>query len=165
MGMTDCAECAAGSYASHIGTTACRPCRPGLFNAAPMSVRCDPCRLGTFVSTTGASACEPCSLGKYNDKLGLNSSCSSCPLARFTSGVGTSECQRCPDARMTTMTKIFGDGGQQQWAYRDGAEDESWCGCDKLTRLTNAGNCVDCEEGVDCVGMGEFFIKSGYAAE
>jgi hypothetical protein len=52
--------------------------------------------------------------------------------------------------------------GNAEVAYSDASETAADCGCDKGT-LLHDGQCISCDEGLVCEGLGEYTIEEGYA--
>ena len=106
-GMTPCASCAVGRYASvdpgedgggqlaqvTSGGSTCNSCPRGHYADTSSTIVCKECGAGT-ISTTGASACSSCPPGKKSSED--KTQCVDCPEGTFNVAPGLSVCADCP---------------------------------------------------------------------
>mmetsp|Transcript_80860 Transcript_80860/g.237659 ORF Transcript_80860/g.237659 Transcript_80860/m.237659 type:complete len:1458 (-) Transcript_80860:181-4554(-) len=158
-----CETCADGQV--FIGDLGDCVCTSGFRKA---NKTCVPCAAGTFSSRVGGTACESCPTGHFAATRG-QSSCTLCPLGTFAAQLNAAECTHCGEGRnnaelWTTMRSVAARGGMQ-WVYTEGAESSESCGCNRDSRRDSSGECIPCEEGLSCVGMGDVIVLPGYFSE
>lgn len=106
-GSTDssvCEDCSPGTYSTTIAATSeskCLRCGKGTFNpstGASSAKSCVPCAIGKFNNDVGAISCEGCSAGKYLSSDSSVNECLDCAAGRYSEG-GTTTCSACPVGR------------------------------------------------------------------
>jgi len=177
-----CANCTPGKYGPERGA-GCLECGPGSFTDGMAATECTPCRAGTFQTSRGQTSCEACPPGYFSDES--SSSCRECQAGSYAADEGSSACTLCEvgqyNSRQTQTSCISCGTGHtypQRWstlqrilvrdAYKwvpfQGAKAISECGCTEGMQLYR-GECLPCDEGMICAGMGEVYLEPGYATD
>jgi len=146
--------CLQGQYFDMI-TSRCELCPPGTkwhLDKEHDLPLCKPCLGGTFSSQHRSLQCEDCRPGTFAAGEGFTE-CLMCGLGTYMVESGQSECRACGDGFVSMFI---------------GASSPDQCTCDKGRYYAEQGVCVECGEGLDCVGDREVrgdslpMIKPGY---
>eukprot|EP00439_Symbiodinium_sp_Y106_P015533 s4863_g2.t1 len=154
-----CIECESGKYA-YAGAEACTPCGVGTFANESGMASCHACDRGSFSNVLGADACELCGRGFYADNTS-STSCTRCPLSTYGPEKGLEVCSDCPAGRSTDFAGAIDVEACQ-------CAGELWEGrciqCQGNTRY-EAGQCLDCQEGLECDGKQSAQLLPGYYSD
>eukprot|EP00929_Paragymnodinium_shiwhaense_P036218 TRINITY_DN19440_c0_g1_i2.p1 TRINITY_DN19440_c0_g1~~TRINITY_DN19440_c0_g1_i2.p1 ORF type:complete len:1136 (+),score=120.67 TRINITY_DN19440_c0_g1_i2:82-3489(+) len=131
-----------------VSTKICLPCPAGSFSKTGTLLECEQCPRGHFCGT-GAQVPTPCLVGTYAET------------------VGSSICTACSNGKVrpelwTTMEQVL-NKGRLSYIYKEAAANKSLCGCDVGARSTG-DQCVECGEGMACMGKDDVFVENGYYA-
>ncbi|CAE7355134.1 SCUBE2 [Symbiodinium natans] len=151
-----CVDCDVGKYAA-AGMAACEPCDVGTFTNQTGRASCHPCSTGTFNNVLGAEGCDECGQGFYANET-ESTSCTKCPIGQYGPQKGLARCADCPPGRTTGFS---------------GAVDEEACQCQgelyqgqcvvcSFVDRYEAGQCLQCAEGLDCDGSSAATVQPGY---
>jgi len=155
----ECIECESGKYAN-AGAEACAPCGVGTFANESGVASCHACDKGSFSNVLGADACELCGRGFYADNTS-STSCTRCPLSTYGPEKGLELCSACPAGRSTVFAGAIDVEACQ-------CAGELWEGrcvqCQGNTRY-EAGQCLDCQEGLECDGKQSAQLLPGYYSD
>jgi len=157
IGDTPCDKCPAGSYGPKSGATtagACLQCGAGKFTqgmtGASALSQCVDCPAGQALAVPfGKKACDPCEPGMYSGPG--QSSCTRCPVGKFSGSVGTTECSSCEGILRHSSTLFQGATAPSDCLCKAGTYDGQ--------TLHNKKECVTCTEGLGCDEAGLSFPK------
>jgi hypothetical protein len=100
-GGSNCADCPAGLFLNEA-LSECHQCAPGSFSGAPQRTHCDDCTPGWFASAYRSTACEQCPPGA-GASAGASSACLACAPGDYQSLPAQTGCLACATEAYSTV--------------------------------------------------------------
>lgn len=144
--ITDCTQCAAGTYHPDSGSAECMKCGVGMYQDKRGQTACHKCPAGTAQPIQGATeigACEKCHAGKYQPVAGRGF-CVECGDGFFAPLEGNVECSKCPKGTR-------GTGQRGAFALEDGC---ALCPAGTFNAVPSHTACTACPAGKTSATVG-----------
>ena len=191
-GVSECKNCAVGTYSDAPGSPTCRFCPKGKYGLLEGGTSergaCKNCSIGTFSAADGSSTCFECPAGSYCKDQGMKiynqclpgtynsysnqTACSDCPAGRYQPNNGSAICEPCREGKYLNATGSITESACIDCpigTFNDyKGSSKCYSQCDEGYYLSEDYNCTKCPVGRYNSNIGSDFCSPcpvGYVCE